>query len=109
MRTLALIAVAALAGCSLEPEPPCEDELKAFTFAKMVIRDELRAPSTADFPMLDGVDARSVPTTLPDGRCAFDVRTYVDAQNAFGGTVRADYLLTVTPVPDWEVVRMQRP
>ena len=92
---ITIAAGGALASCS--STPPCEDEIVAFVMAQDFIKRQLRAPSTADFPMIIADGVSSKPTTLADGRCAFDVRTYVDAQNAFGGTVRENFRVTLAP------------
>ncbi|ORI15795.1 hypothetical protein BJI47_01410 [Rhodococcus sp. 1168] len=52
------------------------------------IEDQLKAPSTADFP-----DTNS--KRISGG--AFDVRGIVDSENAFGGTVRNYFGCTVAP------------
>lgn len=94
----AVLLFLALAGCSRTP--PCEDKIAAFVMAQEFVKRDLRSPSTADFPMITADGVSSVPITLDDGRCAFAVRTYVDAQNAFGGVVRETFSLTVAPDPD---------
>ena len=48
------------------------------------VKDRLRSPSTADFPWLDH-------SVTPAGSEAYVVRSYVDAQNGFGATVRNNY------------------
>lgn len=52
------------------------------------IAQELKAPSTADFP-----DTNSRSTTGG----SFDVRGVVDSENSFGGTVRSYFGCTVAP------------
>jgi hypothetical protein len=49
------------------------------------VRDQLRAPSTADFPLLDFVATRR-------GGNRWMIQSYVDAQNGFGATVRTHFL-----------------
>jgi hypothetical protein len=64
------------------------DAVDLSTDAAVICNDfvlaELRAPSTADFPLLDR-------TIAYKGRYRYLVRSYVDAQNAFGGTVRTEF------------------
>lgn len=49
------------------------------------VKDRLRAPSTAKFPLLsDAIDS------LGSGR--YRVRSHVDAQNGFGATIRSEYV-----------------
>ena len=49
------------------------------------VRDNLRSPSSADFPFF-GRDAVAM------GNNAYVVRSYVDAENAFGAALRNDYV-----------------
>lgn len=91
----ALIGATLLSGCS--STPPCEDDVEAFVIAQDFVKRQLRSPSTAEFPYITDSGVSSKPTTLPGGQCAFDVRLYVDAQNAFGGTVRQHFSVTVAP------------
>lgn len=77
--------------------PPCEDEYAAYTMATKFISGHLRSPASADFPNYMASDVTIRPTTLGDGRCAFTVTTYVDAQNGFGATVRKRFIVTVVP------------
>jgi len=104
-----VVAAVALAGCS--KTPPCEDEIGAFVAAQQFIRQELLSPSTAEFPYISAEGNRIYPLTWHDGRCVFTIRTFVDAQNAFGGTVRQKFSVTVTPILDqpdrWTLVSIQ--
>lgn len=52
------------------------------------VKDRLHSPSTADFPFLGD----QVTTT---GNDSYVVRSYVDAQNGFGATVRSDYVCQI--------------
>lgn len=52
------------------------------------VRDHLRSPSTADFPWLDHA-------VVPSGNETYMVKSYVDAQNGFGATVRTDYICEI--------------
>jgi len=56
----------------------CQDNVKA----------RLRSPSTADFPFLDFQVTRR-------GTSAYVVTSYVDAQNAFGATIRSNFVCTI--------------
>lgn len=93
--------------------PPCEDDVAAFVMANAFVERQLRAPSTATFANLadDGVLIR--PTTLSDGRCAFRVSTFVDAQNGFGAMIRERYVVTVAPIGEeatsYELIELQAP
>jgi hypothetical protein len=55
------------------------------------VRNQLRAPSTAEFP------AASREYAIEHaGGGTYTVRGYVDAQNAFGGTVRQRFVCMTT-------------
>lgn len=58
-----------------------------------IVRDRLKAPSTADFPGI--FDADSKPTSA-DG-CVMVYASYVDAQNSFGAKLRTKYVCTYDP------------
>jgi len=51
------------------------------------IQELLRSPSTASFPPFraEGV------SIIDEGKGAYQVRGYVDAQNGFGATIRNDF------------------
>lgn len=72
----------------------------AFTMANEFIKDELKAPTTAEFPSMVADGVNLIPTTTGDGKCAFIVQTYVDAQNSFGAMIRQGYSVTVAPDAD---------
>ena len=76
----------------------------AYAAAKNVIRRRLKSPSTADFPFF------SVGHTKYIGDKTYLIRSYVDAQNSFGATVRINYSVKLKNTKDeWDVlnVRMQ--
>lgn len=76
------------------PQNPCRRSSEAFVMGNTFIERRLRSPSTAEFPSI--TEAKITP--LPRGdNCAFRIVTYVDAQNAFGGTVREHFALEVEP------------
>ena len=66
-------------------EPSARDIAKAaYAFCQPHVKERLKAPSTAEFPSFDykyQVDGRTV-----------TIVSYVDAQNAFGATIRANYV-----------------
>jgi len=108
VRTLlvALILVAApLAACS--STPPCEQDTTAFVMSQEFVKRQLRSPSTADFPLINASGVSVSRFTNDDGRCAFTVRGYVDAQNGFGATVRQNYTVMLAPDSngtDWSLL-----
>lgn len=107
----AIIASLALSYCIVRQDSPekiarqsCGDEFDAYYTAKDAIKNRLKAPSTATFASLQNSVARQE-------RCGvWVVRTYVDAQNSFGATVRAHWLVKVEKTGkrdiDWKAVEM---
>lgn len=64
---------------------------EAFTIAQMIVKDNLRAPSTAKFCSV--VDAKITHTGL-----SYTVSGWVDAQNGFGAMIREDFTVTFTAI-----------
>ena len=96
MRNIAILAaLIPLAACN--SVKPCDDRIGAFVMAQEFVKKALKAPSTAQFPLINADGVSSIPTTTPDGKCAFSVVTYVDAQNSFGAMIREKYAVTVSP------------
>ncbi|MDZ7798366.1 MAG: hypothetical protein U5L76_01980 [Patescibacteria group bacterium] len=60
----------------------------AFVIAKGFVRDSLKSPSSADFPILDFVS-----TSLGENR--YQVTSHVDAENSFGVMIRSDWVATL--------------
>lgn len=104
---LYLIAALCLAGCA--GKPPCEDDVAALVMAHSFVKDTLRSPSTAEFPMITSDGVSVSPSFTTSGQCAFRVSTYADAQNAFGGTVRQNFVVTLAPDTEsksWSLIEM---
>lgn len=104
----AILIAAPLAACS--STPVCEQDTTAFVMSQDFVKRQLRSPSTADFPFVnaDGVSVSRI--TADDGRCAFTVRGYVDAQNGFGATIRQRYTVKLAPdanSSDWSLLDIQ--
>lgn len=98
--TALLVATSALlSGCDNSPEARakrhCADETMAFVMSQGFVRARLRSPASAEFPYL--TDRQTSSFALGD--CRFHVASWVDAQNAFGGTVRTNYSLKIRYVP----------
>lgn len=94
----AVIALSALASGCGTPDY-CDGsfaETSAFVASQQFVRRQLRAPSTARFPNITDREVR----VSKVGECSFRVSGYVDAQNAFGGTVRTRYVARVRPSSD---------
>ena len=65
------------------------DIMASIMAANFVKRDHLRSPSTAKF------GPHRTARILDLGECRYMVRHYVDAQNAFGATVRQYYSVEI--------------
>jgi len=65
----------------------CESRVSAFIMSTNFAKRQLRSPTTAKFPSANDRDVR----TNYIGECKHEVFGYVDAQNAFGATVRTHY------------------
>ena len=68
--------------------------IHAYNVAQQFVAQQLKAPSTAEFPSVRDV------TIVTTGRCGFTINGYVDAQNSFGATLRTRYTATVTRPED---------
>lgn len=71
-------------------DPDDDDFAAAVTAAKIVVKDQLKAPSTAKFPW----DFDSY-TVMRYGR-DFTVTGYVDSQNGFGAMIRSEWVASFT-------------
>ena len=89
-----VLAVASVAGCV--EEDPAEkarrekygDTLSAFVMAKDFVQNMLKSPGTADFGW------QTYDKCVTDmGEGVYLVNGWVDAQNSFGGKVRADFIV----------------
>jgi hypothetical protein len=56
----------------------------ALTYCQILVKQSLRSPSTADFPFNPNI-------TVSSDKKIYTIRSYVDAQNAFGATLRQNY------------------
>lgn len=63
-------------------------ENQAYIQGKKFVKDFLTSPSTVDFPFMDF-------SYVPLGNNEFKVSSYVDSENAFGGTVRNNWIMTI--------------
>jgi hypothetical protein len=61
----------------------------AQTICKELVKASLKSPSTADFPWTDY-------RRQTHGGGKYTVRSYVDAQNSFGATLRSQWRCTIT-------------
>ena len=67
----------------------CGNEIDALTFAQLAVERKLKSPSDADFPWPGG--GNEVITEI--GECEYSVKSYVDAPNSFGATVRTHFVV----------------
>jgi hypothetical protein len=76
------------------------DEIDAYVMAQQFVTRRLRSPSTADFPTYD----ESFVTSHANSE--YTVRAYVDAQNAFGATIRTRFRCRLRYAGDdsWQLV-----
>lgn len=65
-------------------ESSAPDEIDAYVVCQMFIKDRLKAPSTADFPAATYAD-------ITQSGNLWTVDAWVDAENAFGARIRADF------------------
>lgn len=86
------------------PEPEHSNTM-AYVMCQEFVSRQLRAPSTADYPWMsaDGV------SSLHQGEGRYMVRGYVDAQNAFGATIRTNWTCDVqyTGGDNWRALDVQ--
>lgn len=65
------------------------DKISAWTCAEKLVKDNLKAPSTADFPWY------SEEYITPMGNNRFMVNSYVDAENGFGAKIRSNFSVEI--------------
>lgn len=87
------------------PRDYCQDTGLARGYSEEFVKARLRSPSTADFPFLE--NENSFATAVGD--CTFVVLSYVDAQNAFGATVRSSYVARIKydqAAEEWQLIEL---
>lgn len=95
MRQMIVLAFAILAGCA--SKPVCEDEIMAFVMSQNFIRDQLKSPSSAQFPNITDKDVLVTAAKEDGGKCSFTVMTPVDSQNSFGAMLRSRFVVKLAP------------
>jgi hypothetical protein len=88
---------------------PSDESIPAHIQCNEFVLKQLKAPSTADFPMMDYTAVRGAGNL-------YIVKSYVDAQNSFGAKLRSNYLCTVKwigigdandgDIRNWELVSL---
>lgn len=76
-------------------------ELDAYAMCKEFVKDRLRAPATAGFPL-------SYEATITGGPDRWRVESHVDAENGFGANIRSEYRCQVRYLGDdqWRLVSL---
>ena len=89
---------------NFEPSEPEHSAIEAYIVCEQHVKSRLRSPGSADFPFFGGSEHT---TSAGNGR--YVVRSYVDAQNAFGGLLRTTFSCTVQwrPGDNWQLVDLQ--
>lgn len=85
---LLLILVAALVSITGDNESSAQDDIGAFVAARRLVREQLKAPSTAEF-----CDYSAARIAYRAGE--YTVAGWVDAQNSFGATLRKPFVCRV--------------
>lgn len=92
MRRHQLVVLSTLALCA--PLAACGgsagDEDGAIAYCHQFVEDQLRSPSSADFPSFPEHEVTET------GTQRWRVSAYVDAENGFGGTVRTDWTCEIS-------------
>jgi len=81
--------LALVAGCASSAEEDASDEQGAYDQCVERVSDELLAPATADFSSYEDADVERNDRGL--GWYRYRVEGYVDSENEFGATVRAEF------------------
>lgn len=72
----------------------------AYYTSRGLVRQKLKAPSTAEFPNYYTEDGSITVQYL--GGCKFTIAAWVDSQNSFGAMIRTPYLVEVEYRPETE-------
>lgn len=75
---------------SSKSSPSEAAERDAKIYARLIVEDQLKVPSTADFCLYSEMDA----TNLEGNR--WEITGYVDAENSFGAKLRQNWTVTLT-------------
>lgn len=100
--TIGVVAVVASPSEDRSSSVEDDDVHGAWAYAQQFVKQDLKAPSTAEFPF--GGYRHVQP--LGDGR--YRVTSYVDAQNSFGAALRTHFEAVLRRAPDrWELESLQ--
>lgn len=96
-----------LAGCgNVSNEDRCNDTGMAYIMSNNFVKQQLRAPSTAEFPRPHERGVHIENTEL----CTHEVIAYVDAQNGFGGFTRIPYYAKLSrslTENSWRIIELE--
>lgn len=67
----------------------CRDSTAAYVMSQAFVKEQLKAPATAQFPGFSSVQTNYL------GKCRHLVRAYVDSENSFSALLRTRYVATV--------------
>jgi len=83
-------------------DPTDDPLLAAYTMCQQFVEERLQSPGTAEFECCPDNTTREV------GDDTYEVRAYVDSENALGGLVRIDFVCTVraTGLGVWNLVSL---
>lgn len=83
-------------------KPPAADPAEAYVMSQDFVRDRLKSPATAKFPIYPL-------SAHPLGDNRFAIKSHVDSQNSFGALLRTRYSCTLAKLPDgrWRLENME--
>jgi hypothetical protein len=77
---------------SEDSDAPTDNSILAYNLAEDCVKQRLKSPSTAEFAGL--FEKKDHVTKI--GSDKYKIRSYVDAQNSFGATIRNQWSCTIT-------------
>jgi len=87
-----------------EREEECSDTITPMFYVQKIVKQNLKAPATADFPFYDKNQIQHL------GDCVYQVRSYVDSQNSFGAKIRSNFYVRLKRGEteyDWQVLHVE--
>jgi hypothetical protein len=99
---IAIMTAASLLGCSdLAGDEP--DDISAYVMCQEFVKDQLKAPATAGFPLIHEA------TVSESGSEQWNIRSHVDSENSFGANIRTQYGCEIKYVgnDEWQLVDLQ--
>ena len=89
-----VLTITLIAGCDnstpeQKAQKTCEDGILSYSYARDFIKQNLKSPSTAEFPSFTEVNHKYL------GNCTHNITGDVNAQNSFGAMLRNKFNVTV--------------